>query len=88
MIQSAKKEVFGHFMQFGLSDRLDIAYCDSTTCFPTIGNVLVCEIDPHLLTAVASCNEAEILAEQAAVPQLQLRPTAEIVSPSVRPSVR
>ena len=28
---------------------------------------LVCEIDPHLLTAVASCNEAEILAEQAAV---------------------
>ena len=44
---------------------------------------LVCEIDPHLLTAVASCNEAEILAEQAAVPQLQLRPTAEIVSPSV-----
>ena len=67
MIQSAKKEVFGHFMQFGLSDRLDIAYCDSTTCFPTIGNVLVCEIDPHLLTAVASCNEAEILAEQAAV---------------------
>ena len=46
---------------------------------------LVCESDPHLLTAVASCDEAEILAEQAAVPQLQLRPTAEIVSPSVIP---
>ena len=39
MIQIAKKEVFGHFLEFGLLDRLDIAYCDSTKCFPTFGNV-------------------------------------------------
>ena len=39
MIQRAKKEVFGHFLEFGLLDRLDIAYCDSTKCFPTFGNV-------------------------------------------------
>ena len=39
MIQRAKKEVFGHFLEFGLLDRLDIADCDSTKCFPTFGNV-------------------------------------------------
>ena len=33
MIQRAKKEVFGRFLEFGLLDRLDIAYCDSTKCF-------------------------------------------------------
>ena len=30
MIQSAKKEVFGHYPEFALLNRLDIAYCDST----------------------------------------------------------
>ena len=30
MVQRAKKEGFGHFLEFGLLDRLDIAYCDST----------------------------------------------------------
>ena len=39
MIQKAKNEVFGHFLEFGLLDRLDIAYCDSTKCLPTFGNV-------------------------------------------------
>ena len=39
MIQGAKKEVFGHFLEFGLLDRHDIAYCDRTKCFPTFGNV-------------------------------------------------
>ena len=39
MIQSAKKEVFGHFLEFVLLDRLDIAYCDRTKCFPAFGNV-------------------------------------------------
>ncbi len=39
MIQSAKKEFLGHFLEFGLLDRLDIAYCDSTKYFPTFGNV-------------------------------------------------
>ena len=39
MIQRAKKEVFGHFLEFGLLDRLDIAYCDRTKCFTTFGNV-------------------------------------------------
>ena len=29
MIQRAKKEVFGHFLDFGLLDRLNIAYFDS-----------------------------------------------------------
>ena len=33
MIQKVKKEVFGHFLEFGLLDQLDIAYCDSTKCF-------------------------------------------------------
>ena len=36
MVQRAQKEVFGHFLEFGLLDRLDIAYCDSTKCFPTL----------------------------------------------------
>ena len=39
MIQRAKKEVFGHFLEFGLLDWLDIAYCDSTKCFPPVANV-------------------------------------------------
>ena len=39
MIQNAKKEVFGHFQEFGLLDRLDIAYCDRTQCFPAFGNI-------------------------------------------------
>ena len=39
MIQRAKNELFGHFLEFCLLDRLDIAYCDSTKCLPTFGNV-------------------------------------------------
>ena len=39
MIQSTKKEVFGNFQEFGLFDRLDIAYCDRTKSFPAFGNV-------------------------------------------------
>ena len=39
MTQKTKKEVFGPFIEFGLLNRLDIAYCDSTKCFPTFGNV-------------------------------------------------
>ena len=39
MIQSAKKEVFDHFQEFGLLDWLDNAYCERTKRFPTIGNV-------------------------------------------------
>ena len=38
MIQSAKKQVFGRFLDLGLLDRLDIAYFDRTICFPTFGN--------------------------------------------------
>ena len=38
MIQRAKKEFFDHFLEFGQLDRLDIAYCDSTKCFPILGN--------------------------------------------------
>ena len=38
MIQSAKKQVFGRFLDLGLLDRLDIAYFDRTVCFPTLGN--------------------------------------------------
>ena len=40
MIQSAKNEVFGLYIEFGLLDRLDIAYYDGTKCFLTFGNVL------------------------------------------------
>ena len=39
MIQRARKEVFDHFLEFGLLDRIDIACCDSTKCFPTFGNI-------------------------------------------------
>ena len=38
MIQRAKIEVFGPFLEFGLLDRLDIAYFDGTKCFLTLGN--------------------------------------------------
>ena len=33
MIQRAKKEVFGHFMDFGLLERLYIANCDTIKGF-------------------------------------------------------
>ena len=33
MIQRAKKEIFGHFQEFGQLDRFDIAYCDSIKYF-------------------------------------------------------
>ena len=39
MIQRAKIEVFGHFLEFGLLDRLDIAYGDIIKCFSTFGNL-------------------------------------------------
>ena len=39
MIQRAKIEVFGHFLEFGLLDRLDIAYGDRIKCFSTFGNL-------------------------------------------------
>ena len=39
MMQRAKNEVFSHFLEFGLLDRLDITYFDSTKYFPTLGNV-------------------------------------------------
>ena len=34
----AKNEVFGHFLDFGRSDRLDIAYDGSPKCFSTYGS--------------------------------------------------
>ena len=36
MIQGAEKDVLGHFLEFGLLYRLDIAYCDDTKCFLTL----------------------------------------------------
>ena len=39
MIHRAKNEGFDHFLEFALLDRLDIAYCDSTKCFPTLHDV-------------------------------------------------
>ena len=33
MIQRAENEVFGHFLEFGLLDRFDIAYFDDTEMF-------------------------------------------------------
>ena len=38
MIQSAKKEVFGYFLEIGLWDWLDIAYFDRTKCVLTFNN--------------------------------------------------
>ena len=42
MIQSAKKEFFGRFLDLGLLDRLDIAYYDWTKRFPTFTTLLAC----------------------------------------------
>ena len=39
VIQRAKKKVFGHFLEFGLLDRLNIAYSYSTLCFPSFGHL-------------------------------------------------
>ena len=39
MIQNAKKDIFGRFLDLGLLDRLDIAYYDGTKCFSTFGTV-------------------------------------------------
>ena len=39
MIQRAKNELFGHFLEFGLSDPFDIAYCDNTKSISTFGNL-------------------------------------------------
>ena len=39
MTQRAKNEVFGHFLEFGWLDPLDIAYCDMTNVVPTSENV-------------------------------------------------
>ena len=39
MIPSAKNEVFGHYLEFGQLDRLDIAYCESINAPAHFGNV-------------------------------------------------
>ena len=41
MIQRAKKDVLGHFVEFGLLDWLDIAYCASTKCLPTFSTIRI-----------------------------------------------
>ena len=38
MVQSAKKQVYGRFLDLGLLDQHDIAYYDESKCFPTLGN--------------------------------------------------
>ena len=38
MIQSAKKGIFGHFLDLGLLDWLNIAYYDRSKCVPSFGN--------------------------------------------------
>ena len=37
-MRSAKNEAFGHYLEFGLLDWLDIAYDDRILCFPPFGN--------------------------------------------------
>ena len=39
IIQSARKRCFGHILEFGLLDQLDIAYCDSTKSKSSFGKV-------------------------------------------------
>ena len=34
------KTGFGHFLDFGTSDGLNIAYYDSTKCFPAFDNII------------------------------------------------
>ena len=38
-MRSAKNEAFGHYLEFGLLDWLDIAYDDRILCFPPFGNI-------------------------------------------------
>ena len=44
MQKRAKNEVFGHFLELGLLDRLDIAYYDSIKCFLTSDNYCIISI--------------------------------------------
>ena len=38
MQKRAKNEVFGHYLEIGASDGLDVAYHDSRKCFSAFGN--------------------------------------------------
>ena len=38
MQKRAKNEVFGHYLEIGVSDGLDIAYLDSRKCFSSFGD--------------------------------------------------
>ena len=40
MIQIAKNDVFGHFLEFGMRYQLDIAYLDSTKWFAWVGDLI------------------------------------------------
>ena len=40
MIQTAKNEAFGHFLEFGAFDLLDIAYSNRTKWFACIGQCI------------------------------------------------
>ena len=40
MIQISKNEVLGHFLEFGASDELDIAYFDRTKWSAQFGNCI------------------------------------------------
>ena len=45
MIQKAKKEGFGHFLEFNLLDRLDVAYIIEVT-----GRLTSCDIFARFIT--------------------------------------
>ena len=40
MIQSAQNEVFGHYLEFGLSDQVDIAYLELNLLNKLLGRVI------------------------------------------------
>ena len=57
MIESAKKEVFGHFLEFGLLDRVGIAYFLSLLNILNIGLIPYCfkiGLNPYCLPSVFS----------------------------------
>ena len=59
MIQIAKNEVWGHFLEFGISSRLDTAYLDSTKWCQQFGNDIT-----HILHKLTMHNQHNLCKKQ------------------------
>ena len=58
MIQRARKEVFGQFLELGLLDQPDVAYCDSTECFPRAVHLLTI---PFIYVTMWPCDHGSLI---------------------------